>query len=220
MPGHVQRRQAPPGIGHEPHRVNREVLVVDRTAHHPQRKLRTGFPRAQAVRRQPALLTAAGPRTAGDPFHRPGIPFHHHVRRTQKGTRLSIRLRTVPECSAPRGFAHRCSRKVQARRSPQLFTSCGLHSSRTLREAAERASAYQGLTRSRPVTPTAQLKNDMARPPNAPGSLQKRQSPHGSSATDPATRPANPRHWACNVTTTTPSRLRTLYTRKRCWPAR
>ena len=203
MPGHVQRRQAPPGVGHEPHRVNREVLVVERTAHHPQRKLRAGFPRAQAVRRQPALLAAAGPRTAGNPFHRPGIPFDHHVRRTQKGTRLSIRLRTVPECSALRGFAQRCSRKVQARRSPQLLTSCGLHPSRTLREAAERASAYQGLTRSPPVTATAQPSNKMARPPHAPGSLQGRRSAHGSSATHPATRTANPRHWACNVTTMT-----------------
>ena len=144
MPGHVQRRQAPPGIGHEPHRVNREVLGVDRTAHHPQRKLRTGLPHAKAVRRQLALLTAAGPRTAGNPFHRPEIPFHHHVRRTQKRTRSSIRLRTVPECSALRGFAHRCSRKVQARRSPQLFTSCGLHSSRTLREAAEPGLSLSG----------------------------------------------------------------------------
>ena len=63
-----------------------------------------------------------------------------------------------------------------------------------------RAAAYQGLTRSRPVTPTPQLRNEIARPPHAPGSLQRRPSAHGSSATDPATRTANPRLWACNVT--------------------
>jgi hypothetical protein len=50
----------------------------------------------------------------------------------------------VGECIALRGFAQRCSRKVQARRSPQLLTSCGLHPSRTIREAAGRTSAYQG----------------------------------------------------------------------------
>lgn len=127
MPGHVHRRQAPPCVGHERQRVHREVLVMERTAHHPQRELRAGFPDAQAVERQPAFLAAAGPRTAGDPLHRPGIPLEHHVRRAQKGARPSSHPRTVGQCGALRGFAQQCSRKVQARRSPQLLTSCGLH---------------------------------------------------------------------------------------------
>ena len=176
MPGLVQRRQAPPGVGHERHRVNREVLVVEMTAHHPQRKLRPGIPRAQAVRRQPALLAAAGPRTPGDPFHRPGIPFHHYVRRTEKGATRSIRLRTVAQCSALRGFAQRCSRKVQARRSPQLFTSCGLHLLGPSERRPNRPQPSRTLPRSRPYTATAQLSNEALPAPSPSRPSQSRLS--------------------------------------------
>jgi len=165
MPGHVHRRQAPPGVGHKRHRVNREVLVVEMTAHHPQRELWAGFPRAQAVRRQPALLAAAGPRTPRDPSHRPDIPLDHDVRRAEKGATLSSRLRPVGECIALRGFAQRCSRKVQARRSPQLLTSCGLHLLGPSERRPNGPQPSRGLPRCRPDTATPQLRNDSGCPP-------------------------------------------------------
>jgi hypothetical protein len=165
MPGHVHRRQAPPGVGHESHRVNREVLVVEMTAHHPQRELWAGLPRAQAVRRQPALLAATRPRTPRDPFHRPDIAFYHYVRRTEEGATLSIRIRAVGECIALRGFAQRCSRKVQARRSPQLLTSCGLHLLGPSERRPNGPQPSRGLPRCRPATATAQLRDEAGCPP-------------------------------------------------------
>jgi hypothetical protein len=201
MPGHVQRRQAPPGVGHERHRVNREVLVVEMTAHHPQRKLWAGFPRAQAVPRQPAPLAATGPRTPRNPFHRPDIALDHDVRRAEKGARPSSHPRSVAKCIALRGFAHRCSRKVQARRSPQLLTSCGLHLLGPSERRPNGPQPSRRLPRRRPDTATAQLKNESGCPHlRIPIRLQGRCGPQ-ISAIDPATRTPNRCHWDCNVTT-------------------
>lgn len=199
MPGHVHRRQAPPRVGHERHRVNREVLVVKMAAHHPQRELRAGLPCAQAVGRQPAFVAAAGPSTARDPLHRPGIPRDHHVRRAEKGARPSSHPCTVGQCSALRGFAQRCSRKVQARRSPQLLTSCGLHLLGPSERRPNGTSAYQGLAGSHHLTATAQLRNNPGRSSLRPPSRAKEVRSR-IPATDPATRPPKSCHWPCNST--------------------
>ena len=109
----------------------------------------------------------------------------------------SVPCQNAPPFGVSRTGALAKSKREEAHSSSQAvgFTLLGPSERRP-----NRASAYQGLTRSRPVTLTPQLRNEIARPPHAPGSLQRRPSAHGSSATDPATRTANPRLWACNVT--------------------
>jgi hypothetical protein len=126
MAGHLHRCQAPPGVRNEGGRVNREVLPVSAAPHHPHRELRTGLPLPPAMTRERALLTTSRPRTAGDPRRRPKPSLLvHHVRRAEEGSARSdsgmadVRRGGMGEYDAPRGFAQRRPRKVQARRSPQ-----------------------------------------------------------------------------------------------------
>jgi len=126
MAGHLHRCQAPPGIRDEGGRVNREVLPVSAAPHHPHRELGAGLPLPPAMTRERALLTTSRPRTAGDPRHRPKPSLVvHHVRRAEEASARSdsgiadVRRGGMGEYDAPRGFAQRRPRKVQARRSPQ-----------------------------------------------------------------------------------------------------
>jgi CheY-like chemotaxis protein len=152
-----------------------ERIVQQRTAdaHHPQRELRTGFPCAQAMRRQPAFVPAAGPSAARDPSTGRTFPSTTTYGAQRKGRGSASASAPWENASPFGGFAQRCSRKVQARRSPQLLTSCGLHLLGPSERRPNGTSAYQGLARSHRVTATAQLRNEPGRPSLTPRALPR-----------------------------------------------